>query len=1137
MLSNKMTFSLLSLVVLLAFGIVCAVPSAFADGDIPDGGKDFFDIDVTIAAGETMVDVSAEAGFQIATGRDRASRDEVTGPASIITLTFTFSKGTIHLHTPQPDADPSDDEIVLTSSEDAFGVDDIFVEAFDKEKRSLGTLPVADVIAVAVAADTDALTSHSDANNPGRVFLLRIDESQIVDAYTAARGGNFEIYHLSFYVPRAVPKVVGTRRVVDPNFWGIKNLALDHVGLDFPQTDDAAKPKAHAHFNKPSNVYTIDLVDDDEGDPEYSRITSNSAAVRITAEGGDTGTPGSGTPGVVAIRRILDRSGFRPIETGPFDVRIILTEEPKGGFTADLIEVQNGTAGTPVKGLTYKGASTTPAQTAELTFSNINYYNPGTTPAENPTPVAATAEAGFPEATGRDNEYHEYSVTITPNPDVDGNVTISIKQFADNVQPVPNMYVPLTAPQRNATILTGTGATGAAAVKNARLMNETLSVRVKSEGDSKVAAATAAYEVRKKDNTGIFNLNPNLKEIGKGLVIPANGYLVLAAGKTDSDPISGVQNVDAKLSKKLTAAQKLYNVVYDFKLPFPANDLSNFFRNGGSLSLVYADIPAATDSGHDDSKASKDGDTTHADYTGYVGATSTPITAGSVIISEIMWGLDGNSVNAQYIELHNTTATAIGIDSLEWAISVGSAPAPFTAIDTVSNNPAPVAPATSGYWQAPGSDGVSSIEPAAGFFALVDIVSMSRVMPVADGSMASSWAASMRPSANLGGRRVGTPGAANVYDTSAKDAADAQAAADAAAQADADAQKAAASKAPVATASDLRITEIMVASSSGRLPQWIEITNTSVGAVSLEGWMVGIDNDAADADVVASSLSIKLDAVTSLDSGQSVLVVSKTSNRNSGVAARAKGDDNAGALDSNRIVDASSQVKPASMTYSMLSEMSFRISLEPPLPLAGGVTVRGDVVGNLGGGWELPMSEAGRSSIIRREMGKTTDIMGTDAAGWTLASSTGLGGAYVATYYGDKDDMGTPGYDAGGALPVELSKFGAKRDRATGQVVITWETQSELNNAGFYIKRAQQRTSQFVAVNPTMIPGAGTTSEKQSYTYTDTTAQPNIVYYYQIEDVSLDGQRQTLTRAHRLKGHVGAAGKLTTLWGELKDQE
>ena len=210
------------------------------------------------------------------------------------------------------------------------------------------------------------------------------------------------------------------------------------------------------------------------------------------------------------------------------------------------------------------------------------------------------------------------------------------------------------------------------------------------------------------------------------------------------------------------------------------------------------------------------------------------------------------------------------------------------------------------------------------------------------------------------------------------------------------------------------------------------------------------------------------------------------------------------------------------------------LSLIPPQ--TGAVRTPGDVVGNLGGGWELPMSEGDdRSSLIRREMDDAAmATMGTDAAGWVLASSTGLSGAYRATYYGDADDVGTPGYDAGGALPVELSAFNAGRDRVTGAVVITWSTQSELNNAGFFIKRSQQQKGKFVIVNPTMIAGAGTTAEKQSYTYTDATADPNVVYYYQIEDVSLDGNRQTLTRAHRLKGHIGAAGKATTTWGELK---
>ena len=320
------------------------------------------------------------------------------------------------------------------------------------------------------------------------------------------------------------------------------------------------------------------------------------------------------------------------------------------------------------------------------------------------------------------------------------------------------------------------------------------------------------------------------------------------------------------------------------------------------------------------------------------------------------------------------------------------------------------------------------------------------------------------------------------------------------------------------------ISEVMIASNDGRLPQWIELANVSGAAVSLSGWSIAIENDAADDDVAGESFEIDLGDME-IGADQVALVVSKTG-RNSGVGT------GAGDLRADRILDVQAMVSPDNARYSLISEMAFMISLRAPQTTA--LVEKGDEVGNLGMGWEIPMSEGGRSSLIRREMGDAGEIMGTDAAGWVLASDTNLDGAYRTTYYGNDEDSGTPGFNAGGALPVELSGFGAKRDPLTGAAVITWSTQSELNNAGFFIKRSQQQNSRFVIVNPTMIAGAGTTAEKQSYTYTDATADPNIVYYYQIEDVSLDGNRQTLTRAHRLKGHVGAAGKATTTWGELK---
>ena len=255
--------------------------------------------------------------------------------------------------------------------------------------------------------------------------------------------------------------------------------------------------------------------------------------------------------------------------------------------------------------------------------------------------------------------------------------------------------------------------------------------------------------------------------------------------------------------------------------------------------------------------------------------------------------------------------------------------------------------------------------------------------------------------------------------------------------------------------------------------------------------------------------------------------------------------------------------------YTLLSDEAFMITLAPPAytpaKLAATATAAQkaeakatdalelrkrveatDMVGNLGAdgtaAWTLPTNaDDGRSSIIRDhvnvDIGPSEPNDGTMEANWHLASDTAFkDGTHglLKSYYGARSDIGTPGFRAGGALPVELSHFRPARDKATGQVVITWSTQSELNNAGFFIKRAQQRNGEFKVINATMIAGAGTTSEKQFYTYTDTTAQPNVVYYYQIEDVSLDGNRQTLTRGIRLKGHVGAAGKATTLWGELK---
>ena len=218
--------------------------------------------------------------------------------------------------------------------------------------------------------------------------------------------------------------------------------------------------------------------------------------------------------------------------------------------------------------------------------------------------------------------------------------------------------------------------------------------------------------------------------------------------------------------------------------------------------------------------------------------------------------------------------------------------------------------------------------------------------------------------------------------------------------------------------------------------------------------------------------------------------------------------------------------------YRLLSQTAFNVTLKAPTTARTEFETSGDIAGNLGATpeWELPLIEGNqRSSIIREYDGNDTSD-GTTADGWKLASEKGYPHTHHTIYYGHRSDHGTPGYRARATLPtklsnlpVKLSHFRPGRNKDTGAVVITWSTLSELNNAGFFIKRSHQRDGEFKVINATMIPGTGTTREKQFYTYTDTTARPNVVYYYQLECVSVDGTRRTLTRPLRLKGYVGGS--------------
>ena len=212
-----------------------------------------------------------------------------------------------------------------------------------------------------------------------------------------------------------------------------------------------------------------------------------------------------------------------------------------------------------------------------------------------------------------------------------------------------------------------------------------------------------------------------------------------------------------------------------------------------------------------------------------------------------------------------------------------------------------------------------------------------------------------------------------------------------------------------------------------------------------------------------------------------------------------------------------------------------------------------DRVGNLtetdAVAWNIPWRTRGsvnierRISLIRRlksrKSRKYNFKFGMTAFGWFTADTVEklTEKKRSAYYYGHSSDIGTPGYRTEGAdpLPVTLTAF-TPQIAESGQVLLRWTTASELENAGFNIFRSEDKAGPFVKVNATLIQGAGTTSDRSEYTWIDTTAKPNVEYYYQIQDVSFAGATQTLA-TQRMKGLHTAKNRHLTPWGVLKKEQ
>jgi len=95
------------------------------------------------------------------------------------------------------------------------------------------------------------------------------------------------------------------------------------------------------------------------------------------------------------------------------------------------------------------------------------------------------------------------------------------------------------------------------------------------------------------------------------------------------------------------------------------------------------------------------------------------------------------------------------------------------------------------------------------------------------------------------------------------------------------------------------------------------------------------------------------------------------------------------------------------------------------------------------------------------------------------------------------------------SLPVELSTFAAIAGDC--KVTLNWVTESEVNNLGFIILRSVEKEGDYQEISSHQynrdLMGAGNSSNRHEYSYTDRNLINGVTYYYKLVDVDFNGVR------------------------------
>ncbi|MCX5887217.1 MAG: hypothetical protein NT096_15120 [Proteobacteria bacterium] len=136
------------------------------------------------------------------------------------------------------------------------------------------------------------------------------------------------------------------------------------------------------------------------------------------------------------------------------------------------------------------------------------------------------------------------------------------------------------------------------------------------------------------------------------------------------------------------------------------------------------------------------------------------------------------------------------------------------------------------------------------------------------------------------------------------------------------------------------------------------------------------------------------------------------------------------------------------------------------------------------------------------------DLFGANQTAYSgfvlMGSGSPLFSGYpMYTFYDHTSPEYTPKLIISETTLIRLSSFTATpSDR---KVILEWVTESEIDNAGFNLYRAESEDGEYVKINPSLIPAKGSPTQGATYQFIDDDVKNHRTYYYKLEDVDLNG--------------------------------